>query len=265
MTSRVELFKVLKANEQRGSKPRCHLLTHGRREEVAEALTRLIDPFGEVAPDDRWMPQGFDHVEEAQLHTSTGLLSLSLSDALKAWWLAVPSIKASTPSIDIASTCKIGNRAGLLLIEAKAHSQELIKEKKGKVLSPSGSMDSRRNHIRIGACIQEANLGLSAATGLVWALSRDWNYQISNRFTWAWKLAELGVPVILVYLGFLSAGEMADKNSRPFASHNEWGNAVRDHGAPLFPATVWERPWQILEQPFIPLIRSLDYPLDETA
>ena len=28
---------------------------------------------------------------------------------------------------------------------------------------------------------------------------------MSNRFAWAWKLADLGVPVVLVYLGFFRA------------------------------------------------------------
>ena len=76
MTSKVDLLKALKPNEQRGSKPRCHLLTHGLEEKVAEALTSLIYPFGKVSPNDRWMPEGLRNVEEAQLHTSTHLLSL---------------------------------------------------------------------------------------------------------------------------------------------------------------------------------------------
>jgi hypothetical protein len=33
---------------------------------------------------------------------------------------------------------------------------------------------------------------------------------MSNRFTWAWKLAEFGKPIILIYLGFLACDEMDD-------------------------------------------------------
>ena len=42
-----------------------------------------------------------------------------------------------------------------------------------------------------------ARNGLSAATGLQWGLSRDDHYQLSNRFAWCWKLATLGIPVVL--------------------------------------------------------------------
>lgn len=36
---------------------------------------------------------------------------------------------------------------------------------------------------------------------------------MSNRFAWAWKLATMEVPVVLVYLGFLNATEMGDQGS----------------------------------------------------
>jgi hypothetical protein len=49
---------------------------------------------------------------------------------------------------------------------------------------------------------------MTKQTGLTWALSRDWCYQMSIRFAWAWKLAGLGKPVILIYLGFLAYDEM---------------------------------------------------------
>ena len=60
------LLQRLKPNERRGSKARCHLLTHGSVDAVAERLTDLIAPWGKVTTDDRWMPRGFVHTEEAQ-------------------------------------------------------------------------------------------------------------------------------------------------------------------------------------------------------
>jgi hypothetical protein len=60
----------------------------------------------------------------------------------------------------------------------------------------------------IHSTIQEAGFALSKQTGFTWALSRDWCYQMSNRFAWAWKLAEFGKPVILIYRGFLAYDEM---------------------------------------------------------
>ncbi len=66
---------------------------------------------------------------------------------------------------------------------------------------------SKRNHAQIGRAISEASLGLKDTMD-GWNLSRDSHYQLANRFAWAWKLASMGVPVVLVYLGFLGAAEM---------------------------------------------------------
>jgi hypothetical protein len=54
---------------------------------------------------------------------------------LLAWWLGPARSSGTTPTIDIASTCTVGGRRGLLLIEAKAHDNEL--ERAGKPLKPS--------------------------------------------------------------------------------------------------------------------------------
>ena len=73
-------------------------------------------------------------------------------------------------------------------------------------------MDSRDNHIQVGAAIALANEGLAKDTELNWSLSRDLCYQMSNRFAQAWKLTSLGKPVILIYLGFIGCEEMRDRS-----------------------------------------------------
>ncbi len=60
-----DLLQRLKPRERRGSKPRCHLLTHGSTDEVAARLSSLAAPFVRVSAGDRWMPQGFDVREAA--------------------------------------------------------------------------------------------------------------------------------------------------------------------------------------------------------
>ena len=50
--------------------------------------------------------------------------------------------------------------------------------------------------------------GLANWTEFCRALSHEHHCQMSNRFAWLWKLAELDDTVILVYLGFLGAVEM---------------------------------------------------------
>ena len=53
-----------------------------------------------------------------------------------------------------------------------------------------------------------------------WSLSRDSHYQLANRFAWAWKLADMGLPTILIYLGFLNAAEMKDQGHH-FIDHSQ--------------------------------------------
>ena len=250
---------------RRGSKPRCHRLMHGGREEVASRLSKLAEPWGVVSVDDFWMPDGFYQIEEACLDKSVGLLKQHERRALRDWWLAV-SRRATTPNLDIASTCSVEGKAGLLLVEAKAHSEELNKQTAGKELSPSPSLNSQQNHFRIGECILEANSALTRHTGLSWTLSRDHCYQMSNRFAWSWKLTELGFSVVLVYLGFLNAEEMRDQGE-PFANHVEWESLVKAHSQSMFPGIVWGKRWEVNGQSLFPCIRTLetayDVPIEE--
>ena len=255
-------FPKLRKTQQRGSKPRCHLLTSGTKAEVARRLASVIEPWGEVLAEHSWMPNGFVDCEEAQLHRAEAILPSSAErDLLANWWLAVPGGKATTPNWDIASTCVIDGKAGLLLIEAKAHKAELRNEERGKPLGGEDnkgvSLDSRRNHVRIACSIEEAGIALSEQTGLTWTLSRDRCYQMANRFAWAWKLTEMGKPVILVYLGFVGCDEMQDGTGEALITDDgAWQTMVEDHSRSLFPPEAWNRRWRVHGQSFIPLIRT---------
>ena len=263
-----DLLSKLGPKARKGSKPRCHWLTHGAPEQVAERLTRLVEPWGRVGPSDKWMPQGFLDTEEAELHAAPRLLHPEMGNRLRDWWLAVVRGRQRTPNWDIASTCTVvangASKPGLLLVEAKAHTAELDKEEAGKPLRHSASDNSRRNHRRIGECIRDAGRALTAATGFSWSLSSDRNYQMSSHFAWSAKLTELGLPVILVYLGFLNAVEMdKGKEKKHFANHDEWQALVESHGKALFSEKVWDAPWTLHGQAFIPLIRSTDIPYEK--
>jgi len=203
------------------------------------------------------MPQGFKDLEEAQLDKAPRLINATLGRQLRVWWLAADRPEATTPIFDIASTCTIDGKAGLLLVEAKAHDQELIKETAGRELTQDASEERKATHKPIGSAILSARDGLHEATSLEWHLSRDSHYQMSNRFAWSWKLAEVGVPVVLIYLGFLNAEEMANRG-KPFRDHAEWERAVKVHSEPLFPSEVWNQRWMCNGQPFVPLIRSVE-------
>lgn len=254
------LVDQLNPKERRGSKPRCHLLTHGTADEVAATLTALVEPFATVSSDDFWMPVGFAQVQEAELNKAPRLLSAAIRAQLGAWWLPADRQTARTPNFDIASTCTVGGQPGLLLVEAKAHAQELRKEESGRVLDADDSEDRRASHGTIGTAIAEAAAGLALATGVPCHISRDSHYQMANRFAWAWKLTELGVPVVLVYLGFLNADEMQDRGA-PFACHADWQQLVQAHSAKLFDVDPWERAWTCNGHSLVPLIRSTEQPL----
>ena len=184
------------------------------------------------------------------------LLPKSDRERLRGWWLAVSRGNTRTPNWDIASTCTVNGRKGLLLVEAKAHTQEL------KVDDQVGA--GTRNCARIAECIEETNISLANQTDLDWALSHEHRYQMANRFAWSWKLTELGYPVVLVYLGFLRAGEMRNgPEDTPFDSHAEWECVVKAHSEPLFPPEVWDRQFSINGQSFVPRICSIETANDD--
>ena len=263
----------LNENEQRGSRPRCLLFLQGDRPTVAARLQSLVSQTGvQVTASDFWMPLGppernedghwnFALIREARLGEDEGFLAAQERDDVTNWWLAV-SRNANTPNWDIASTATICGKQGFLLVEAKAHDLELKREEAGKYLRTPVTSNSRRNHVRIGACIQEASLALADATKQPWALSRDWNYQMSNRFAWSWKLTEMGYPVVLIYLGFLGAEEMRAPSQVPFTGAEQWTDLVKEHSSALFPEEIWNTRWDLHGRAFFPLIRSIECSLN---
>jgi len=223
-------------------------------------LTNLVELDDvQVNEEDFWMPQGLpvptddggwnrSRITEAQLDKDDGLLSAEERKEVTNWWLAVLRGDPMTPNWDIACTATIEGRAGLILVEAKAHSGEL--DTKGK---RPGNPD---NHAQIGAAIQEANRNLNAILP-GWSLSRDSYYQLANRFAWSWKIASLGIPVILVYLGFLRVEEMRDRGE-PFADQDVWENFVKEWSRGIVPDAAWNGSLRVQGAPLRPLLRSLE-------
>ena len=103
------LLERLKPRARRGSKPRCHWLTHGSHDAVAARLADLVAPFASVASSDYWMPEGFEHTAEAQLGYADRFLTADRRAALTRWWLAVPR-RANTPNWDLVSTCQVAGQ-----------------------------------------------------------------------------------------------------------------------------------------------------------
>jgi len=75
------------------------------------------------------------------------------------------------------------------------------------------------------------------------SVSRDSHYQLVNRLAFAWKLATLGIPIVLVYLVYL--GFTGDEGIRdagvPFADPTEWNRAFAHYAAGVLPLALFER------------------------
>jgi len=253
-------MKNLTLDRLRGSLLRCLLLTGLPRHHTAELLTNLVRLPNIVisSHNDIWMPRGLTDYKETTLVDSSDFLPSDKCKVLTEWWLEKPR-GARLPNWDIASTCIIEGKKGLLLVEAKAHDKELSEAGKSKPTTSNGQM----NHRHIGVAIEQANSGLNGALK-GWALSRDSHYQLSNRFAWTWKLTTLGVPVILVYLGFLNAIEMSDQG-QPFNSYRAWDICIRNHAENFVPDDAWEKKLEINGTPVWFLIRSMQLGLNNVG
>jgi hypothetical protein len=245
-------MKNLMPDKFRGSLLRCLLLTGLPRQDAAESLTHLVGlpNISVSSQNDIWVPRGLRNIRETTLLDNNDFLSPDIRQELLEWWLE-KSHGANLPNWDIASTCTIEGKKGLILIEAKAHSKELSDAGKAQPSTENGEL----NHKRIDLAIKEANTGLNESFK-GWGLSRDSHYQISNRFAWAWKLTTLGVPVILVYLGFLDAMEMDDQG-QPFNSAQMWESSIRTHATNVVPDNAWNRKMEFNGTPLWCLIRSM--------
>jgi len=218
----------------RGSRE--HILKWTDRADFYAGFLRMLDiPECARADNPYWMPRGHASPGEARLDLCGARLlpSASCWDKLAAWWLAYRP-GANTPNWDLAVSCRIKGRNGLVLVEAKAHEGELDWE--GKRLKKDASDHSISNHARIGHAIKQASDALSAAIPGV-ALSRDSHYQLANRIAHGWKLAALNVPVILVYLGFTGDNAVGS----PLKDGSHWESLMKEYLAGVVPQAFVDR------------------------
>jgi hypothetical protein len=189
------------------------------------------------------MPGGFLQPDEAKLGETKGFLDDERQcETVTRWWLAVRR-NANTPNWDLVSTCTIDEHKGLVLLEAKAHEPELhLKDRCGAA--------NKQNRKQIIQAIGEANKALRNG----WLLSADRCYQLRYRFAWAWKVASLGRPVVLIYLGFLNAHEM----DQPFQNLAAWERSLLEYADGCGTGIAWNSKIMVNGTPLIPLILCAD-------
>lgn len=237
----------------RGS--RKHVLDWTNRPSFPDDLKQLLAQVPiTIASDSIFMPRGYEAPSEARLERF-GPLWLPASSAwsvLEAWWLRHMS-GANTPNWDIAVACLIEERPGLVLVEAKANWPELSTAGKPKP-KPEASFNSLDNHKRIGEAIEEACMGWRTLNTNV-AISRDSHYQLSNRLAFTWKLAMLGFPVVLLYLGFTGDEGVWDAGA-PFSDDDDWQQAFSQYAHSKVPPALFERRLDVGPSPVWLMSRS---------
>ena len=229
----------------RGS--RKHVLDWTDRPAFLSQLRALLPEVPlEIEGEVHWMPQGHANPDEGRLETfgPSWLPGHPAWREMEDWWLTHKR-GANTPNWDIAVGCTIANRPGLVLVEAKANWPELSTA--GKLMRSDASQNSHQNHAHIGAAIDEACAGWRRIDPRV-TISRDTHYQLANRLAFTWKLASLGISVVLLYLGFTGDEGIRDAG-KPFADDADWRRAFGDYVEHSFPrrscgwsVRVWRNP-----------------------
>jgi hypothetical protein len=229
----------------RGSKK--HVLDWTEQPSFAGELLELLRSVPcQLTPTSRWEPRGYAHRGEARL-SQFGPAVLPDIDwsGFAAWWL---DHGGSTPTWDIAMQCDVGGRPGLVLVEAKAHVSELstdgkpvARENVAKPRSERSVANSAANHEQIGVAIREAQNALAPLIPGI-AINRDAHFQLSNRIAFGWKLTRMGIPTVLLYLGFTGDEGMRTSARTPFADDAHWQTTFRQYLKGVCPASVLDAP-----------------------
>jgi hypothetical protein len=236
----------------RGS--RKHVLDWVESPQFIAGLTEMLKPVGVVIPPSAtYLPKGYASPWEARLDTLDAGLPVvqGVREQLRDWWLEHHR-GANTPNWDLVVECEIEGRPGLVLVEAKANWPELTVH--GKSSKPEDSPNSHANHRRIRQAIAEARAGLEVvAPGI--DIRIDSHYQLANRVAFLWKLATLGIPTVLVHLGFTGDEGIRDAGA-PFEDDADWRRAFSDYTKDQIPASMLERRLELGAAPAWFVVRS---------
>lgn len=245
------------SQHKRGSSFHLLQLTRRERSEFSEILNRLINlPDVCVNKTDWWRPDVIHDPSEARTETIPDtVLSSAHKSAIRTWWLKHPQ-GANTPNWDFISSVTVKGKKGLLLIEAKAHKKEASCD--GKLLKGNASERSKENHEHIRNAVEEANRYLKKMHP-DFSIACDTHYQLANRIAYAWKFARLGIPVILMYLGFLRDTKMRDVGE-PFDNDRDWQEFMSKYLKGVFPLELLEKEIDCGLNSFRFLIRSTEIP-----
>ncbi len=138
------------------------------------------------------------------------------------WWIA---FRGSRPTWDLLCHIEVAGKAGLLLVEAKAHFSEMGEKNKKSAIDPKKDR-SIANDLSIRLRLAEASLRLTELGVGGFHLSADNEYQLSNRMAYLQKLASDGIPTVLMYLGWLRSPDWPNDY---FPDGISWDKCVKSH------------------------------------
>lgn len=236
----------------RGS--RKHVLDWTDHPDFPGAFRELLGDLPvEFGHDALWMPRGHGAPREGRLDTFGPVWrpGETIWEELSSWWL-VHRRGANTPNWDILVGCRLEGRPGLVLVEAKANQPELSTS--GKPLRADASPRSRENDSQIRGAIADASKGWKELDGR-FNLEADSHYQLANRLAFTWKLATLGVPTALVYLGFTGDEGIEDVGGR-FLDDQHWRECFTAHAGSTMPVELLDRRLDLGRSPAWVLCRS---------
>ena len=205
----------------KGSQLRCLLLSGLAPDQLQYVLTNIIEQKNqgsikiEFTNEFEYFPKGPTCPKEVELDKAHIRIngSTDYCKKLQDWWL---DKYARTPVWDFVCTATIDDIPGLILVEAKAHQNELVKKK-----DSSGAKAGSVNRIKIESALSKVNTKYS------YQLSTHSYFQLSNRIAWSLKLASLGIPVVLIYLGCIDTKDMAiSKQDSLVTGAKQWDDLV---------------------------------------
>ena len=249
--------KVRLGNADIDAGSRMHVLDWVESPEFLPSLRKMLAPGPFTVPDGTWhQPKGrIDARESVLTGKEDRLLSDVQREELLKWWLVHRSgAKLPTWDLVVKATTPSGAPA-LILVEAKAHRAELSDAPKSKPKRDTEDAQARSdaNHQKIADAITEASNALNKID-LAISVHRDESYQLANRLAFSWKLASMGIPVALVYLGFVGDDEIADGY---FKSEEDWMKVFTAHATRHFPGTMFDKEVRCGEAGFWLLPRTL--------
>ncbi|MDD2230208.1 MAG: hypothetical protein PHY48_12425 [Candidatus Cloacimonetes bacterium] len=241
--------------ELKGSRLRCSMLSRMSPEIRQVKLQEIVWKTGvsdfilEFEEECKYYPQDDVGIGEYRFSDKNGLVEETLRKKLIKWWLDIDiDTNRQTPNWDFACDAIINGKKGLILVEAKSYKEELIHH-------DPWTVKSEHSKQAISSAITDANDNLNR---IYEGFSLNWDsyYQLSNRFAWSWKLASEGIPVVLIYLGFLNCEEMNSNSRSILRTKEDWSILFRDDLNHVIPYSIWNKPINVGNASFFPIIAT---------